>query len=162
VVKLASQISPERIHQTWGKGDQYARDTHLHWLTPEDSNLWLFDRVVDAVKKINAEVFHFDLDGTFNRIQMGKYEVGQGYDWHWDLGANFPRRKLSLFIQLTDPSEYDGGAVEHFRTETSFVPASKKQGSLTVFPSWLLHHVTKVTRGERWSLATWLEGTPFR
>ncbi len=38
----------------------------------------------------------------------------------------------------------------------------KKQGTLIVFPSYTLHEVTPVTKGERNSLVTWVTGKPFK
>jgi predicted 2-oxoglutarate/Fe(II)-dependent dioxygenase YbiX len=34
---------------------------------------------------------------------------------------------------------------------------------MTMFPSYVLHKITPVTKGERWSLVTWIQDIkPFR
>jgi len=38
----------------------------------------------------------------------------------------------------------------------------KEQGTLTIFPSFVLHKVTPVTKGERNSLVTWVTGKQFK
>ena len=71
------------------------------------------------------------------------------------------KRKLSLSVQLTDPADYDGGDLEfvnHLGNEDEF----RKQGSIIVFPSYLSHRVTTVTRGARRSMIAWVFGPPFR
>jgi len=37
----------------------------------------------------------------------------------------------------------------------------RKQGTVIVFPSFLKHRVTEVTRGKRYSLVQWLNGPDF-
>ena len=39
---------------------------------------------------------------------------------------------------------------------------SKAQGTLILFPSFILHEVTPVTKGERNSLVSWITGKPFK
>ena len=38
----------------------------------------------------------------------------------------------------------------------------KDQGALIAFPSYTLHEVMPVTKGERNSLVTWVTGKPFK
>jgi PKHD-type hydroxylase len=40
--------------------------------------------------------------------------------------------------------------------------ANKSRGTVTMFPSYLLHRVTPVTSGERYSLTIWAHGPAFR
>jgi PKHD-type hydroxylase len=39
---------------------------------------------------------------------------------------------------------------------------TKKQGTVIVFPSYVLHEVTPITQGTRHSLVAWLAGDPFK
>ena len=69
-------------------------------------------------------------------------------------------RKLSVVVQLTDPSDYEGGIFEFKTVET---PANfKTRGSILVFPSYLEHQVTEITEGTRYSLVCWAEGPRWR
>jgi PKHD-type hydroxylase len=77
-------------------------------------------------------------------------------------------RKLSLTLNLNKPGEYDGGnlkfdfgphaAGKRFHEATEIRP----QGSLIVFPSYVYHQVTPVTKGTRYSLVLWSIGEPFK
>ena len=77
-------------------------------------------------------------------------------------------RKLSLTLNLNKPGEYDGGNLKfdfgphaggkRFHECTEIRP----QGSLIVFPSYVYHQVTPVTRGTRYSLVLWSLGEPFK
>ena len=80
------------------------------------------------------------------------------YDWHLDVGKDdISRRKLSAVVLLSDPSEFDGGELQIMTSkDPKTVPL--KRGSIVFFPSFLLHRVTPVTRGERRSLVFWVEG----
>jgi len=77
-------------------------------------------------------------------------------------------RKLSLTINLNIPGEYEGGNLKfdygphakgkryHECTEI------RPQGSIIVFPSYIYHQVTPVTKGTRYSLVLWTLGKPFQ
>ena len=76
-------------------------------------------------------------------------------------------RKLSMTINLNSPGDYDGGNLKfdfgphsqgnRFHECTEIRP----QGSIIVFPSYVYHQVTPVTRGTRYSLVLWSLGQPF-
>ena len=77
-------------------------------------------------------------------------------------------RKLSMTINLNEPGEYEGGNLKfdfgphaggkRFHEVTEIRP----QGSIIVFPSYVYHQVTPVTKGTRYSLVLWSLGQPFR
>jgi PKHD-type hydroxylase len=76
-------------------------------------------------------------------------------------------RKISMTLNLNVPDDYDGGilnfdfgsqATKRFHECTEITP----QGSLIVFPSFIYHQVTPVTRGTRYSLVLWSLGPPFK
>jgi len=77
-------------------------------------------------------------------------------------------RKLSLTLNLTDPSEYDGGDLkfdfgEHAESgQFHTCEEIRPQGSMIVFPSFVPHCVTPVKRGTRYSLVCWSLGEPFK
>ena len=104
--------------------------------------------------------------------------TGDFYTWHTDSSADlYPSgmtRKLSSSIQLSPPEDYEGGHFQWIESTEVFdtlkfnqknlpydklvqtAPFSGKElGSLLVFPSWLHHQVTPVTRGVRKSLVVW-------
>lgn len=77
-------------------------------------------------------------------------------------------RKLSATINLNLPGDYEGGNLkfdygphtegERYHECTEIRP----QGSIIVFPSFISHQVTPVTKGTRYSLVLWSLGKPFK
>jgi PKHD-type hydroxylase len=93
-------------------------------------------------------------------IQIIRYREGDFYLPHTDWSVNKVRRKLSLSIQLSPEDDYVGGEVViHAGPES--VAISKQMGVGAIWPSWTLHEVKPIVRGERWALVAWAEGTPF-
>jgi PKHD-type hydroxylase len=79
-----------------------------------------------------------------------------------DMG-DFPQntRKISITIQLSNPDDYDGGDLEFWLGKTP-EKAPREQAFAVLFPSYLMHRVTPVTRGMRKSLVVWVGGDTFR
>ena len=119
----------------------------------------LFDCLIT---QSNAECFGFHLNG-FNEFQISKYEVDDHYEWHTDLRLNdrSSMRKLSMTIQLSDPNDYEGGEFEFAEgsPDQSFI---QDKGTIILFPSFLSHRITPVTRGTRYSLVGWYEGDKWK
>ena len=67
-----------------------------------------------------------------------------------------------MVVQLTDPSEYEGGNLELQWHEPPGFENLRKRGTIIVFPSFLKHRVTPVTRGIRHSMVSWMEGPKWR
>jgi PKHD-type hydroxylase len=74
---------------------------------------------------------------------------------------NMPVRKLSISIQLTNPDEYEGGELYLYQSDKGEL-MDKTQGTLIMFPSYVLHEVMPVTKGTRNSLVTWVTGKQFK
>jgi PKHD-type hydroxylase len=139
------------------------RITRTAWLEGIEENKWIYDRVQQIAMMINAMAYRFDLSGFSERIQYSVYHGTEGghYDWHVDQGPLGIRRKLSLTLQLTDPSQYEGGDLQFLagsQTET----APRDRGMLIAFPSYGVHRVAPVTSGTRKSLVIWITGPQFR
>jgi len=139
------------------------RRSELSWLYKNQESDWVFEILSHIVSSLNADFFGFDLLGFGEALQLTNYhENKQGmYGWHQDFGSTGPSRKLSLVLQLSDPSEYEGGNLE-ILTAGNPTPMSRQRGFVTVFPAWTLHQVTPVVKGTRQSLVTWVSGAPFK
>ena len=145
---------------TSGKTD--ARDSQISWLYPSDGMDWVFRKVTDIILDLNKQFFQFDLFGINEGFQFTNYQAPSGkYGKHIDRGMNMLVRKLSISIQLTNPKEYEGGELYLYDGEKGIV-MDKAQGTLIVFPSYVLHEVMPVTKGERNSLVTWVTGKQFK
>ena len=144
------------------KGKSDVRDSKISWLYPIDDMDWAFRRVTDITLNLNERFFKFDLFGINEGFQFTNYEAPSGkYGKHVDRGINLPVRKLSISIQLTNPEEYEGGELKLYDGEKETV-MDKTQGTLIIFPSYVLHEVMPVTKGERNSLVTWVTGKQFK
>ena len=144
------------------KGESDARDSKVSWLYPTDNMDWVFRRVTDITLNLNERFFKFDLFGINEGFQFTNYEAPSGkYGKHVDRSMNMPVRKLSISIQLTNPEEYEGGELYLYDDDKGTL-MDKTQGTLIIFPSYILHEVMPVTKGERNSLVTWVTGKQFK
>jgi len=138
------------------------RDSKISWLYPSDNIDWVFRRVTDMTLNLNERFFKFDLFGLNEGFQFTNYEAPSGkYGKHIDRTINFPVRKLSISIQLTNPEEYEGGELYLYNDDKGTV-MDKTQGTLILFPSYVLHEVMPVTKGTRNYLVTWVTGKQFK
>jgi PKHD-type hydroxylase len=145
---------------TLGKSD--VRKSKISWLFPSDNMDWAFRRTTDIVLDLNERFFKFDLFGLNEGFQFTNYKAPSGkYGKHVDRATNMTVRKMSISIQLTDPKEYKGGELYLYQGEKGEL-MDKTQGTLIMFPSYVLHEVMPVTKGERNSLVTWVTGKQFK
>jgi len=135
------------------------RQSNITFLHPSEDTRWIFEKVMATVNAAN-QYYKYDIVGI-EPMQIAKYSGGGFYDWHMDVGKGVTsRRKLSVSVELSSPDEYKGGAL-FFKNQDGFKQI-KDIGSATIFPSYLMHRVTPVTEGVRWSLVAWVFGKPFR
>jgi len=137
------------------------RESNISWILGEDAE-WLFRRITDATLQVNKTEFNFDLIGLGEGLQFTHYVAPGGkYGVHTDSGPTTPVRKISFVIQLSDPKDYEGGDLKlHVSDDPLFIP--KKKGTICFFPSYVLHEVTKVTKGERFTIVGWITGPQFK
>ncbi len=147
-----------------GRSDARVRRAGLVWLDDLDGQDGVMELLVRAMAQANRDAFGFDLTDFRESAQIARYAAeDQGhFDWHADVGQGpaAARRKLTAVVQLSPPG-YVGGALE-VRPSTAILAAPRDQGTMAVFPSLLLHRVTPVTAGERFSLTLWAHGPAFR
>lgn len=146
-----------------GRSIPQIRKSEVSWIDHNNETSWLYDKLAYIARQLNGQFFDFDLYGFVEHMQYTTYRPeGDHYTWHMDKGmVNSAPRKLSIVLQLSDPSEYDGGELQFF-TQSEPIIAEKKMGLVYAFPSWIMHRVTPVTRGTRRSLVVWVAGPKFR
>jgi len=146
------------------KSESDVRDSKISWLYPVDDMDWVFRRVTDITLNLNERFFKFDLFGLNEGFQFTNYEAPSGkYGKHVDRAINMSVRKLSISIQLTNPEEYEGGELKLYDgDDEEGIVMDKTQGTLIIFPSYVLHEVMPVTKGTRNSLVTWVTGKQFK
>ena len=140
------------------------RRSFTSWIKSNEHTEWIYRKLTDLVIKNNQELFNFELS-MIETLQFTYYNSNEHglYKCHvdttpWQLPHN---RKLSVVVQLSEPDEYEGGDLI---LHTSYDPIriAKQNGMVTMFPSYTLHEVTPVTKGERYSLVAWVHGPAFK
>lgn len=140
------------------------RVTRVAWMRRNAENEWLYARLEEVVLQLNQQFYGFDLYGLIESFQYTIYDDKEGghYNWHIDLpGPEVAFRKISLSLQLTDPTRYKGCDLE-LQAGDGFCIAERARGTLIAFPSFVLHRVSPIESGVRKSLVIWAAGPPFR
>jgi len=154
---------------------QKSRNSSVAWM----QDLWLYEAIEPYIQEANVKAgWNFDWMGS-EMCQFTMYKEQQYYDWHQDshlLPYDKPGtmehgtiRKLSVTVSLEDGDLYEGGNLEfdlRNREDSKSVVLTAKEarakGSIIVFPSFVWHRVTPVTKGTRYSLVIWSIGNPFK
>ena len=159
VNEYISKTKPAAIGGSKRKVNKSIRDASNYWI--RNTNHPLLQKVLDAVKKQNTKHWNFNADEV-KGLQFISYAEGGHYDWHLDIGmgAN-STRKLSFVLLLSPIDDFKGAdLVLKPGSEQKAIPF--KQGTLAIFPSFILHKVTPLIEGNRHVLVGWLVGkTPF-
>ncbi len=139
---------------------------------------WDFSETFQFTKYTKGGFYGWHADG--NSCHFGRYKrfipgvsptkKDGGIPTGYSENPNFigKIRKLSMTINLNKPGEYDGGNLKfdfgpHAAGKRFHeVEEIRPQGSIIVFPSYVYHQVTPVTRGTRYSLVLWSLGQPFK
>lgn len=137
----------------------------IAYLTPNEHTKWLYDLLFPLALKANDEAFGFDIDIVTDPIHYVIYpEDGGHLDWHMDVGAfAVNRRKLAMTVQLSDSSDYEGGEFQIWAGgKDGFITLPREKGDVVIFPTFCMHRVSPITRGQRKVLVFWTGGRPFR
>lgn len=140
------------------------RKSNIKWIPKANPHGWLYDRLMNYMDIANKNMWNFDLQSVQDSIQYTQYDGTEKgfYNWHMDIGPNeLAFRKISLVVQLSNASDYEGGDLE-IRSGAGEATASKTAGTVIIFPSYLLHRVTPVTSGLRESLVLWAGGNSYK
>lgn len=141
--------------------DSKLRRTDVAWQSPMQPLGCIARTYIEAANYSAGWGYH--LSGQ-EETQLTRYRSSRKghYDWHID---TFPpkdgvQRKLSCVILLNDASEFEGGVLQLKGMEDRNILT--KPGSIVVFPSFIEHRVTPVTKGVRYTAVTWANGPSFR
>ena len=141
------------------------RKNTLRWMNSGNIDTqWIYQRLTDQLLTVNKEAFNYDID-YIECLQYTEYKqpndfYKQHVDMHYHKGVH--NRKLSFSLQLTDPELYTGSDLEFIMGSELHQSATRDQGALIVFPSFQMHHVTRLLTGQRHSLVGWAAGPPWR
>ena len=144
------------------------RNCEVRWLAREQ---WpeMYDFVKARIETANRNAFGFDLSylpdlqfTTYGEERLGHYSWHPDVFWTGDPQPKATHRKVSAVVQLSEPATYAGGDLAldvPIRPEAALL---RRLGAMIVFPSFIHHHVTPVTKGTRHSLVAWYEGPKWR
>lgn len=140
------------------------RRSFVSWIPMNDLTAWIYQKLTALIEENNEKYYNFDLT-QIERLQFTYYDSKEEgcYFSHVDPleWKNPYNRKLSLVVQLSDPSEYEGGELRLYQSSSPTI-IRKEKGLVITFPSYTLHEVTPVTKGERYSLVAWVHGPAFK
>lgn len=174
VIQNAKKLAANEptIGSSSGKANEEYRRSVVRWvdvsINPEFTVV--HDLMWKAMARINEDWFRFNVTSLppmqfteYDASYLGEYKSHQDVFWV----TNTPNhRKLTLILQLSDPSEYQGGdlMLEYLSQDPSGGDYSmmKRKGSIIAFPSFIYHRLTPVTMGKRYSLVAWFEGPKFQ
>ena len=145
-----------------------ARDSSIAWMEED----WLYQNIEPFIQEANKQAgWNFDWIGS-EKCQFTIYKENQYYHWHQDshnqmIDGNI--RKLSVTVSLEDGDAYEGGNLEFdlrnrddSKSHILSATEARAKGSIIVFPSFVWHRVTPITKGTRYSLVIWSVGPPFK
>jgi predicted 2-oxoglutarate/Fe(II)-dependent dioxygenase YbiX len=147
----------------FGNTDAAVRRSKIVFLGTEEKYRWLYQRLWVAAQECNRRFFCVDIAGIEPNVQLARYDSSDHgfYNWHTDFAGISPLRKISVSVQLAASEDYEGGDLE-LLYDSSPHRLDRSRGALLAFPSFMLHRVTPVTRGTRWSLVAWIHGPRWR
>jgi PKHD-type hydroxylase len=163
IIDLGEERNPKfaQIYTETSAGDinTEIRNCGVSWIKPEEDTAWIFQKIQHAVAAINEQHYKFSIQWGED-CQFTKYDSSYRgfFRKHLDIVgfSGEAARKISISILLND--NYDGGDLNIYTDEIPFT-VKKSKGTLVIFPSFLLHEVTPVTLGTRYSLVNWINGT---
>ena len=178
IIMLASELPIERATTIGSNGEVVeendpngVRSSMVKWIPQNRDWSWLYQRLMDMAAEANDALWKFDLVSAPENIQYTEYYAHENghYDWHQDIGPGDlgSKRKVSITIQLSESDEYEGGELQI----TSGGDTSNDWGAQTcprgggvavLFPSYMMHRVSPVTKGTRRSLVLWVGGSHYR
>jgi PKHD-type hydroxylase len=147
--------------------DNKIRSSSIKWIPKSNEWQWLYTKLFNMAMEANNTLWHFDLFTALDCIQYTEYYDVEGghYGWHQDIGPGpMSKRKVSITVQLSDSDEYEGGDLELFKggDPSDADKAPRGKGVVFIFPSFMMHRVTPITKGTRRSFVLWVGGTHFR
>lgn len=157
-----AQVSDDNKHTD--NVEQSYRRSEIMFLTDMEHFGKLYDVVINSVLEVNNSHFKYSL----NHIEPLQYAVYRSenlgcYNIHTDSylrNTSGFSRKVSFSILLDDPEDFEGGDLL-LHTSDNPIKADMKKGDMFLFPSFVPHSVTPVTKGTRRALVGWVYGPNF-
>ncbi len=138
------------------------RRSNIRWIDDNEKvRDCLFNFAIRAAQVFGTHIYR---EGDMQYTEYLSSEGGHYAPHHdilWARNDGFDR-KISVTLQLSDPTEYVGGDFSFTEVENPSPDLVKAKGSVLCFPSYLVHQVEPVTSGNRKSIVVWFEGPKWR
>lgn len=124
------------------------------YFTDELLNLPILTTLTDKIITLSNELNPYN-GITYNGVSkysFNRYGAGDFLDWHPDSHEILNGATITCIIQLND--EYYGGLVNYSINDVEH-SIERKQGSVLIFDSNIIHSVDEVESGIRYSLNVW-------
>jgi PKHD-type hydroxylase len=139
-----------RYHRSGGQ--RIKRDVHICYLEPEDAPA-VFKKIARAFARHN--VWGFALSGIVEPMRIQKYGIAGYTRPHSDYDyCTSDQSKITAIIPLVPSRTWSGGNLTVAGRRAQRID----RGDCLLFPSFALHSVSPVTRGERIVLSAWVAG----
>ena len=134
----------------------YSNNRDNAYVPGDKNSWWLYNELEKLTIDANNKLFQFDIQYVTDPLHYVIYpepnkpgktgetrEQGGFLDWHMDIGQ---------------------GGVFHcwFGCSGSFIDLPRQKGDVLVMPTFIMHNVSPITRGDRRALVFWTGGEPFR
>ena len=158
------KLIPGGIANTHEKVDlkDDVRRSQIHWMADEkykDDLAPLYGELTAKLREVNSRHWNWIID-SWDAFQYSEYDESYKghYDWHIDYTMKTPdqplSRKISFSLGISEKDEYEGGELMT-KMNTNENSYKLDKGELFLFPSWMLHKVTPVTKGKRRVIVGW-------
>lgn len=151
IAALAYSLDAEKVVRS---ESFHAKDWKLIGFGKGEKRHHLADRFRGVMEKQQPwfnEVGGFENFHVYEYIGLPDPDKTGHLVWHVDLKED-NLKLLTFIVQLSPGENYTGGELvvgEH--------SVSQKQGSIILFPGWMLHQVTALKSGSRWVMAGWFQ-----
>lgn len=132
-----------------------SQDDRVHPLYPEDKRDAIFDSLTDRIRDLFKEVYSIPDDYVVHNVHnfhmmYPPFKMQE----HWD--GTTPGVHYGAILYITDPSEYEGGAIYYPHKNISIRP---ERGSIVMHPATedYLHGVAQVTKGLRVGISVFVQ-----
>jgi len=161
-LKNQKLVKAEFSHNDSDKDLDSIRNSQIHWMTDakyKDILIPLYQELATKIRQVNNNQWGLSIEG-WEPFQYSEYDESYGghYDWHIDYMMKQPNqplsRKVSFSLGISDENDYEGGELL-LKKDRNPRPFKLDRGEIIIFPSWMLHKVTPVTKGLRKVIVGW-------
>ena len=156
-------ISNQEMNDAYNKNIRSSEIYWMHQEGDEDDLMPIYTEVTYKMRQVNDCMWKYRING-WEPFQYTQYDESYGghFNWHIDVHPKFnvddpDPRKISFSVGLSDIHDYGGGDFM-IKVDKDHKTFKLGRGDVIVFPSWMLHKVSSVTKGMRRTLVGWGNG----